>query len=183
MFGLGHKTKMIEASDALPGRNDEIPVPERHAVLGTPLRPPFPEGMEQAVFGLGCFWGAERARGFVLLRRGLPPAVPGKEPVRILRPRWHRRQLPGRARRLPGLAAGHRRQDRHLIAVADGRLETVEEAYVLSAHVYVDEASQAAIFGDPAAELAIALIQGVEHLADRGAVDLRGGLAVGCRSQ
>jgi peptide-methionine (S)-S-oxide reductase len=46
--------------DALPGRDEPMPVPERHAVLGTPLVPPFPEGTERAVFGMGCFWGAER---------------------------------------------------------------------------------------------------------------------------
>ena len=60
MFGLGHKTKPIDATEALPGRDVEIPVPDRHAVLGTPLRPPWPEGFQQAVFGMGCFWGAER---------------------------------------------------------------------------------------------------------------------------
>src|SRR5436305_5984698 len=59
MFGLG-KTKMIDSTEALPGRENEMPVAERHAVLGTPLRPPFPEGLERAVFGMGCFWGAER---------------------------------------------------------------------------------------------------------------------------
>src|SRR5688572_22777297 len=48
------------ADTALPGRDREMPVPDRHDVLGTPLRPPFPDGLEQAVFGLGCFWGAER---------------------------------------------------------------------------------------------------------------------------
>ena len=45
---------------ALPGRDAEMPVPARHDVLGTPLKGPFPDGLEQAVFGLGCFWGAER---------------------------------------------------------------------------------------------------------------------------
>src|SRR4051794_21020153 len=54
------KTKMIDAERALPGRDSEIPVPERHFVLGTPLKPPFPDGTQTAVFGMGCFWGAER---------------------------------------------------------------------------------------------------------------------------
>jgi peptide-methionine (S)-S-oxide reductase len=58
---FGHRTKMIDRDQALPGRDAEMPVPERHAVLGTPLKPPFPEGMEELVLGLGCFWGAERA--------------------------------------------------------------------------------------------------------------------------
>src|SRR5436309_8443460 len=51
---------MIDPERALPGRDAEIPVPERHEVLGTPLKPPFPEGYESVVLGLGCFWGAER---------------------------------------------------------------------------------------------------------------------------
>jgi peptide-methionine (S)-S-oxide reductase len=45
---------------ALPGRDHAMPVPAKHHVLGTPMKPPFPVGFEQAVFGLGCFWGAER---------------------------------------------------------------------------------------------------------------------------
>jgi peptide-methionine (S)-S-oxide reductase len=54
------KTKMIDSERALPGREVEMPVPERHFVLGTPLKPPFPDGIQTAVFGMGCFWGAER---------------------------------------------------------------------------------------------------------------------------
>ena len=51
---------MVDAAAALPGRAAEMPVPERHEVLGTPLRPPFPDGLQSAVFGMGCFWGEER---------------------------------------------------------------------------------------------------------------------------
>jgi peptide-methionine (S)-S-oxide reductase len=55
------KTQMVSAEDALPGRSEPgFPVPETHAVLGTPLKPLFPEGIEVAYFALGCFWGAER---------------------------------------------------------------------------------------------------------------------------
>ena len=55
-----NKLKMPGMSDALPGRTTSLPVADRHFVNGRPLMPPFPAGMMQAVFGLGCFWGAER---------------------------------------------------------------------------------------------------------------------------
>jgi peptide-methionine (S)-S-oxide reductase len=51
---------MVTPEEALPGRAEQMPVPDRHEVLGTPLRPPFPAGLEHATFGMGCFWGAER---------------------------------------------------------------------------------------------------------------------------
>jgi peptide-methionine (S)-S-oxide reductase len=54
------KIETVSPDQALPGRSEEVPVPERHEVLGTPLKPPFPEGLEQIVVGMGCFWGAER---------------------------------------------------------------------------------------------------------------------------
>jgi peptide-methionine (S)-S-oxide reductase len=54
------KTKLVDPADALPGRDQPIAVPERHAVLGNPLTPPWPEGFQQIVVGMGCFWGAER---------------------------------------------------------------------------------------------------------------------------
>jgi peptide-methionine (S)-S-oxide reductase len=60
VFQLRRKSEMPLAEDALPGRPEKMRVPERHFVLGTPLEPPFPEGTEVAVVGLGCFWGAER---------------------------------------------------------------------------------------------------------------------------
>ena len=60
LFG-SHKSAMVEAGDALPGRDEALPgVPEVHAVNGNRIQPPFPEGMATAVFALGCFWGAER---------------------------------------------------------------------------------------------------------------------------
>ena len=55
------KTQMIDAENALPGRDaPAFDIPDTHAELGTPIKPPFPAGMETAIFGLGCFWGAER---------------------------------------------------------------------------------------------------------------------------
>lgn len=59
-FGLGKKATMPKSGDALPGRSEVMPVPATHFVNGNPLKPPFPAQMEQAFFGLGCFWGAER---------------------------------------------------------------------------------------------------------------------------
>jgi len=57
---FGRKHEMPTPEKALPGRDDTMPVPEAHYVNGHTLQPPFPEGFETAVFGLGCFWGAER---------------------------------------------------------------------------------------------------------------------------
>jgi peptide-methionine (S)-S-oxide reductase len=54
------KHEMVSPDQALPGRSEEMPVPERHYVLDTPLKPPFPDGLEELVVGMGCFWGAER---------------------------------------------------------------------------------------------------------------------------
>ncbi|KAB8330195.1 peptide-methionine (S)-S-oxide reductase MsrA [Scytonema tolypothrichoides VB-61278] len=60
LFGFGKKLSLPSPEEALPGRAEKMPVPDRHYVNGHPLKPPFPEGMEIATFGMGCFWGAER---------------------------------------------------------------------------------------------------------------------------
>lgn len=60
LFGFGKKTELPSPEEALAGRSETMPVPEKHYVNGHPLTPPFPDGMETALFGLGCFWGAER---------------------------------------------------------------------------------------------------------------------------
>ena len=61
MFSFMKKmTKLLPANSTLPGRTQAMAVPEKHFVNGHPIKAPFPAGMQQAVFGMGCFWGAER---------------------------------------------------------------------------------------------------------------------------
>jgi peptide-methionine (S)-S-oxide reductase len=60
MWFVPRKQQLPSAAEALPGRAQPMPVPEQHEVLGNPLRGPFPAGLQTAVFGMGCFWGAER---------------------------------------------------------------------------------------------------------------------------
>src|SRR5579863_9809458 len=60
MWFTTKKLTLPTRAEALPGRSKSMPVPAQHWVNGAPLKPPFPAGIETAVFGLGCFWGAER---------------------------------------------------------------------------------------------------------------------------
>ncbi|MCM0592748.1 MAG: peptide-methionine (S)-S-oxide reductase MsrA [Gloeotrichia echinulata DVL01] len=60
IFGFGKKLAMPTPEQALPGRSQALQVPDAHYVNGNPLKPPYPGGLEKAIFGLGCFWGAER---------------------------------------------------------------------------------------------------------------------------
>ena len=60
MFGFSKQLKMPTPDEALPGRAEKMRVPPQHYVNGHALEPPYPEGMELALFGLGCFWGAEK---------------------------------------------------------------------------------------------------------------------------
>lgn len=60
LFGFGKKLTLPTREEALPGRSQPMAVPAKHYVNGHPLKPPYPEGMETALFGMGCFWGAER---------------------------------------------------------------------------------------------------------------------------
>src|SRR3954454_10527346 len=60
MLLFGSKNRMVAPEEALPGRPNAIPTSDTHFVLGTPITPPFPENLQTAVVGMGCFWGAER---------------------------------------------------------------------------------------------------------------------------
>jgi peptide-methionine (S)-S-oxide reductase len=60
LFGFGKKLSLPSPQEALPGRAEPMLVPATHFVNGNPLKPPYPDGMEMAMFGMGCFWGAER---------------------------------------------------------------------------------------------------------------------------
>ncbi|AFZ42428.1 peptide methionine sulfoxide reductase [Halothece sp. PCC 7418] len=61
LFGFGKKLSLPTHEEALPGREEAMPITNKHYVNGNPIQPPFPEGTELALFGMGCFWGAEKA--------------------------------------------------------------------------------------------------------------------------
>lgn len=69
MFFQRKKTQLPQAGEALPGRDQPIPTAERHALSKRPLQGPYPDGMQMALFGIGCFWGAERK--FWQIRQGI----------------------------------------------------------------------------------------------------------------
>ena len=80
------KSTLPSASEALPGRATAIPVAERHRVLQRPLKGPYPEGIEVAYFGMGCFWGAERL--FWQARRGVYTTAVGYQGGRTPNPTY-----------------------------------------------------------------------------------------------
>lgn len=70
LFGLGEKKLSLPTpQEALPGRDKSMPIPSSHFINGNPMKPPYPENMEIAMFGMGCFWGAERK--FWQLEKGI----------------------------------------------------------------------------------------------------------------
>jgi peptide-methionine (S)-S-oxide reductase len=79
LFGLGDKKyTMPSPEDALPGRSEAMNIPSKHYVNGNPLKPPYPQHLEMAMFGMGCFWGAERKfwqieKGIYLTSAGYTP--------------------------------------------------------------------------------------------------------------
>ena len=140
LFGRD-KSAMVEPDSALPGRAEEMRVPDRHEVLGTPLQGPFPDGVQTAIFGMGCFWGAERifweADGVYTTAVGYAGGITpnptyeevcsgrtGHAEVSARRLRRRQDQLPGDAEAVlggtrpdPGHAPGQRR--RHPVPLAD----------------------------------------------------------------
>ncbi len=70
LFGLGKKKDSLPtAEEALPGRSKSMPIPDKHYVNGNPFKPPYPDNLAMAMFGMGCFWGAERK--FWQLEKGI----------------------------------------------------------------------------------------------------------------
>jgi len=90
LFSSATALRLPRPDQALPGREAAMPVPEAHFVNGHPLRPPFPTGMQQVVFGMGCFWGAERkfweAPGSTRPRWVMPAATRRTPPTRKCAP-------------------------------------------------------------------------------------------------
>ena len=63
MLWFDNKSEMPAHEEALPGRDEPVEIPERHFVNGRSIKEPFPDGFGKAIFGVGCFWGAECSRG------------------------------------------------------------------------------------------------------------------------
>ena len=98
-----HTLRMPSPEQALPGRTSPLPVAAKHFVLGTPMEPPFPAGMRAALFGMGCFWGAERkfwsCRASTRRRSATRPDTRRTRPTRsVLRPDRAQRGRPRRLR-------------------------------------------------------------------------------------
>src|SRR5689334_1303972 len=101
LFGRD-RSRTVTAEEALPGRPTQLTVPEVHHVTGHRIRPPFPDGLRTAVFGMGCFWGAERLfwqiRGVYSTAVGYAGGFTENPTRDLLRPHRARRGRPRRVR-------------------------------------------------------------------------------------